>query len=37
VLRDDLHVERARGGNASADPGKDNLVDIGDFDKHGLF
>ena len=36
VLRDDLHVERARGGDARPETGKDNLVDIGDLDEHGL-
>lgn len=36
VLRDDLHVERARGGDAGSKAGKDDLVDIGDFDEHGL-
>ena len=36
-LRDDLHVERARGGDAGPDAGKDDLVDIGDFDEHRLF
>ena len=37
MLRDDLHVECARGGNAGPDAGKDDLVDIGDFDEHRLF
>lgn len=37
VLRDDLHVERTRCGNASPDAGKDDLVNIRDFDEHWLF
>ena len=36
-LRDDLHIERARGGDAGADAGKDDLMNVGDFDEHGLF
>ena len=36
VLRDDLHVERARGGNARPNAGKDDLMDVGDFDEHRL-
>lgn len=37
VLRDDLHVECPRGGDAGPDAGKDDLMDIGDFDEHWLF
>ena len=36
VLRDDLHVERARGGNARPEAREDDLVNIGDLDEHGL-
>jgi len=37
VFRDDLHVERARSGDASPDAGKDDLMNIGNFDEHWLF
>lgn len=37
VFRDDLHVERTRGGDAGPDAGKDDLMNIGDFDEHWLF
>ena len=37
VFRDNLHVERTRGGDAGPDAGKDDLMNIGDFDEHWLF
>ena len=36
VLRDDLHVERPRGGDACSETREDDLVDIGNFDEHRL-
>jgi len=37
MFRDDLHVERAHRGDASADVGEHDLMDVGDFDQHRLF
>ena len=37
VFRDDLHVERTRSGDAGPYAGKDDLMNIGDFDEHWLF
>ena len=36
MLRDYLHVERPRSGDARAEAGEYDLVDIGDFDEHRL-
>jgi len=37
MFRGDLHVRRARRGDADANAGEHNLMDVGDFDQHRLF
>jgi len=37
MFRDGLHAKRVCCGDVSADAGKHDLMDVVDFDQHGLF